>query len=859
MGDLAESIDDLICTFENVTNTTMDTLAMIIFCWILIALFILWLGKFIYNRFILKIDQKNTSVLNSTSTSTSATTNSVTSTTPNNVSSDKIDSAVTTPGETKKLIKSVSSGKVSGSGGSGYVPPTPPVRKRLSRRSPGPELNKKPHASKPAPKCTGPDPVSVQWVNDVFQWLYNDFVVVNELLHEWILSLNEFSKKSVTEHGVGVEFMRILPETGQPTLSNVFCECDSKDDVTITCDCDATAALQLKCFRQKGEKVEISHYRVNINRFRARLNIVCISEKLLADLKCDGWPEIKINLASVGTIKNNLDETQLQDVLTEIVTTAIRNTQLHINLSQYQSCPHLTRHPIAPAQVYPVHYDGMTSTGPHMTSTPNNYGGSNHQQSTLYGDKRLLVKVIRAAQLKPSDDGSPIEPYCVVEMDEPFQKNQTSVKKNTESPIWDEHFLFDLSTNTAELLFEIYDRANKTNRFLGLGIVGVEELLINPSQRQIISLQNRPYESDNITGTLTVEFLFIEGADIPITGKPYKIKESLRTVSPTGQLITTTKTTFEGMTNGTAELTNSALQELERNKQGNNANKSTLIIHSVQRQPYERQTVKVVPQKDGSFQEVEDDDVVTNDAQEQKVPEEEKAGELQTSNMNDSSGRNDMNMSESDSEPRGRSRKKRDFFGTIRRRFGKSQTRSKSAGRSENNTNNDDAILNRSISADRSRHSNVDDGYRLSVPTLNKSLGETNSRRSSLSEASGISGASTRTYLNEASTLVLETLENGIKKHYLVPLSLAQKSRWRKKGTKLHIFNDHTFIAKHLNGGTVCQVCSKSIARRLGKQGYECRDCLIKCHKHCHVKTNDNCPQSTIHNMELSLLPVLSE
>lgn len=37
-------------------------------------------------------------------------------------------------------------------------------------------------------------------------------------------------------------------------------------------------------------------------------------------------------------------------------------------------------------------------------------------------------------------------------------------------------------------------------------------------------------------------------------------------------------------------------------------------------------------------------------------------------------------------------------------------------------------------------------------------------------------------------------------RHYLVPLSLAQKSRWKKKGTKLHIFNDHTFIAKHMSG-----------------------------------------------------------
>lgn len=63
----------------------------------------------------------------------------------------------------------------------------------------------------------------------------------------------------------------------------------------------------------------------------------------------------------------------------------------------------------------------------------------------------------------------------------------------------------DLNPNTAELLFEIYDHAVKPHKFLGLGIVGVEELLINPSQRQIISLQSRPYESDPVTGTLTVE------------------------------------------------------------------------------------------------------------------------------------------------------------------------------------------------------------------------------------------------------------------------------------------------------------------------------------------------------------------
>lgn len=35
-------------------------------------------------------------------------------------------------------------------------------------------------------------------------------------------------------------------------------------------------------------------------------------------------------------------------------------------------------------------------------------------------------------------------------------------------------------------------------------------------------------------------------------------------------------------------------------------------------------------------------------------------------------------------------------------------------------------------------------------------------------------------------------------RHYLVPMNIAQKPRWRRKGTKLHIYNDHTFVAKHL-------------------------------------------------------------
>lgn len=62
-----------------------------------------------------------------------------------------------------------------------------------------------------------------------------------------------------------------------------------------------------------------------------------------------------------------------------------------------------------------------------------------------------------------------------------------------------------MSPNTSEVLFEMYDFAEDNSRFLGLAIVGVEEFLASPSQRQIIPLQARPYEADEVTGTVTVE------------------------------------------------------------------------------------------------------------------------------------------------------------------------------------------------------------------------------------------------------------------------------------------------------------------------------------------------------------------
>ncbi|XP_050555671.1 phospholipid transfer protein C2CD2L isoform X7 [Spodoptera frugiperda] len=795
MADLAEAVDDLICSFDYM-DTAMDNLVMLIFIWILFSIVLLGIAKWAYSRFankVAEVDTKQKATVEEVKKTSNEIINSADSVL---VTSAKVKSASFKPAKP-----------------TGFVPATPPNKRRLGRMSPGPEqLTLKKHQSIIVPTCTGPDPPSVQWVNDLLTWLYNDLVIVNELVQQWIVSMNEFSKKSVEEQGIGVELVRAL-DSHPPSISNVFCECDSKDDVTITCDCEATPAFQLKAFSQRGEKVEVSHYRVNVNRFRARLNVVCVTDKLTGELKCDGWPEVKVALAPVGALRPNATENDLQQTISDIVVSALRSTNLQFNLAHYPTCPRLRRYVETPGPRLPLHYDSMLQQDRQMyTSTPNSTAGS----VTLLGDKRLLVKLVCAKDL--GGKTGCVAPYCVVEMDEPPQKNQTAFKKDTNNPQWEEHFLFDLSPQTAELLFEVYDRTGppspgggpSQHRFLGLGLVGIDELLAAPSQRQQIALQTRPMEDHDVSGTLTVEFLFIEGADIPDLGsRPVKIKESLRTLSPHGHLTTTTKTIFKQNGHDNSQLTESALRELELSPT-NAANKSTLIIHSVQREP--KKSIK------GDYVQQQNENVPPEPA------------------------------------PR---KRRRDFFGTIKRRLGRSRTRGASLDLTDSEVENQSRI--RSISAERNAHEKA-----LSIPNRNVySAGASpaqsgdesrTSRRSSLSEVSGFSTASARTFIHEASTLVLETIEAGIKKHYLVPLTIAQRSRWRRKGIKLHIYNEHTFIAKHLSGGTVCEVCTKTIARRLGKQGYECRDCMLKCHKHCHVKVATNCPRSTVHNMELTYI-----
>ncbi|CRK95952.1 CLUMA_CG009396, isoform A [Clunio marinus] len=826
--DLAEQIDDFIPSVQS-NHSDMDSLIMLIFIVIITSLFLVWLGRFLYQKYVAR---------KAVPSSTAATPSTTTPGSPSVATSPLVAKSVAL--QSSKPSPFTGSVGSRGAGASSVAKSrsmsqqslnNSGVRKRLTRRSPGPDIQPRRSRSIPPPA------------------------------------------------------------------------------IVITMDVETTIVVQVKAFRQLSGKADVLHYRVTI-RFKGHLSVTMNYMTLVGDMRIEGYPEVKINIAAIGPIKTTgKEETEMQDLISESLNLTIREALYPIDFSVHATCPRALK----------MEPDDFYNNRPMDFPNPFDYMERDHHQQQMQqpfersarsgsfnqpimsmttANRRLLVKIVKGETLMQAKD-----PYVTVEMDEPPQKNQTGARQGT-SPFWDEHFLFDLSPSSSEILFEVYDRPANPNeypKFLGLGLVGIDELAVGPSSSQIITLQPRPYETDPVSGAINVEFVFIEGAQVPIGRRPYKLKEALK-LDPNqmDQLMTSQspQSSYEAPSHNINVPRHSPMLQQRHQQQQSpymNGNDRHLNVN-----PNSISPRSTSPSRDdlNSLRPINNNSSQAH--QQQQQLQQRHSGGLSVTNSskqypydNSSSNvspslsargavtstplkpLNSLNVKismiqqekESSAEPltgnimeRGREKKKTTIFGTLKKRLSRSKTRNGDTttnGTSNGNGYNNDHSneLNNGMDSPRDTLSQLRSST-LKSPTggtLTR-LGISGSRRSSLSEMSGVSrmsSISNKTFVHEASSLVLEVIENGVKRHYLVPINIAQKPRWRRKGTKLHIYNDHTFIAKHLPSGLICEICMQSIPYRMGKQGYECRDCLMKCHKQCHVRTPQICPKPTIQSIEL--------
>ncbi|KAM9384502.1 C2 domain-containing protein 2 [Pholidichthys leucotaenia] len=155
-------------------------------------------------------------------------------------------------------------------------------------------------------------------------------------------------------------------------------------------------------------------------------------------------------------------------------------------------------------------------------------------------DWKLLVKNIRATLNQEDDASGSVSPLCVLQLDDPPQRFNTSALLNTSSPAWDQPFIFELNGRSKELSIQLMnDGQPQEGSLLGQVLVPFDLVKKHPKGQQTFALTMK----DVATGSLTTEFTYLEPSEVrswqPPTPASSKRVEMDRTVMPCGTVVTT--------------------------------------------------------------------------------------------------------------------------------------------------------------------------------------------------------------------------------------------------------------------------------------------------------------------------------
>ncbi|XP_055341986.1 uncharacterized protein LOC129590670 isoform X2 [Paramacrobiotus metropolitanus] len=357
------------------------------------------------------------------------------------------------------------------------------------------------------------------WVNNVLNWLYHRYNSTPEFADIWLSALNEYAKRNAQQLGILVTFDRFAPSSRAPRISDVRAELSADEQLGIFCSVETVQlGFHVLATTHSPERgVVTDAYDVDVDHPQGELAMKIFQSAhkeimLSSEFERQTTPSIKVTLRPEAAMPEDFDPIPLQDVIRH----CILNTKTTMKLARFRDFPYPYWHALANRPVTPSTPSTLTPQQTHFPFVAAPAAGTDSEPSTSRtgspfgpGDNQVVVKVNRAHGI--GGDSAGIEPYCVIEMDEPPQKHTTSiVKSRGANPVWDETFLFDVSPESNEILFELYDRTKTQKRnFLGTAIVSLHELSKNPHQRQVIPLQSRPLMNDVVAGTLTVEFSVI--------------------------------------------------------------------------------------------------------------------------------------------------------------------------------------------------------------------------------------------------------------------------------------------------------------------------------------------------------------
>nr|XP_034304321.1 phospholipid transfer protein C2CD2L isoform X4 [Crassostrea gigas] len=409
---------------------------------------------------------------------------------------------------------------------------------------------------------------SCQWLNSALNWFYLHYDKFPEFVDAWVLGLNEQTTK--LGGPVQLRFERVKSGSLPPKFSEVTFQAGPEDKYVVKCKVDSKdLSFAIFASQQTSEGVKLTNLTTSILKLKGSLRLECFNRgnDMMAKVAFEGRPDVRIVGKPVNPYQDPSDLVDIE-VVEEVVRNAICLATTEFNITkcitgQSQNIPRVcggspASSPVSPKprseEVFkPIEAKQTQST---FQSPNSSFATPAPRSNRTSEEKRLLVKIIKASGLAAKGATGTIDPACVVFMDNPPQSQITSVVKTSLNPFWDEQFLFEISGNTKELKFEVIDKSRPTGEnFLGEATVYFEDIKRNASSRQIIPLQGVTDDGTMASGSITVEFLFLDPVDTnglgPVLNQQRNVTSPKRTIqvnqarTPGGTLVTTTTMTTE--------------------------------------------------------------------------------------------------------------------------------------------------------------------------------------------------------------------------------------------------------------------------------------------------------------------------
>uniref|UniRef100_A0A7E4V827 C2 domain-containing protein n=1 Tax=Panagrellus redivivus TaxID=6233 RepID=A0A7E4V827_PANRE len=725
---------------------------------------------------------------------------------------------------------------------------------------------------------------ATQLINAIISWIHNySGIRFATLQNELITAFDDASKRLLHDEKFDLRFEKNELEAGQfeaPEISNFVLTDGPPNQLAAHAQVVMKrATLKLLVSKQKNDRYLVNSYEALLSNIHAEVDIrlaQIADHPHLVICFCEA-PKSEIILydTQLGRISGP-EANQIHDLVNKSIGASIVNLKLNSLLDPEGGLNYQTDATVNDA-VKRLYRSTENAARQSVKNTP--------------AAKLLRVNVVRAYDLKIHDQKE--TPFVVVEMDEPLQRHITSLGQ-TSSPNWDETFEFDLSKGSDEILFEVYNPAkqhstSEENTFLGLAIVGVNELSQTHNPVQYLKLQSRPYQNDVVHGTLLVQFDF---SSDPRAAQIGSNSSHIQFNQPDGSHLSQTVTesvrpltgalgnlhdnyNFEPITTKTTTITVKGVQKTEQPNNGISSKLDAFTGYDIHDDSYANAhlegigaivgnsnmvTTTVTEMNQQRRQHSEDppsqQTIITRNSTSQgpgspghrvnhlgqsysvePASPQRFMDATNSPNYNQKSQHFNFDQTEqayttrplanrrSDSEKRKRNRS---FFGDLKDRLSRKR-----------------ASYTRSKSADPAGAQTFHEASESCPPSRDQSREPYNGEFDDHARFAGD---------DSKCTLVLELQRSGEPKYFLIPPSIAREPAATgilKKGKKLHLCKDHTFVAVKSTGGIVCNACNGKIASGFNKQAYQCRACRLVCHKSCHTHIQTNCHQNN--SLKLSL------